>query len=88
MSYIRFMKSEGSQKRQVNFFLSKNLLKHLQQYVPKGKQSQFAEQALDGALSSLRFQEALKSGFGAWKDHPLDTEKFIRSMRKSNRNFT
>jgi len=79
------MKAKATQKQQMNFFLSRGVVKYLQHYVPKGKQSQFVEMAIDGALSAYRFQDALKKSFGAWKNHPQDTDEFVRNLRHSKR---
>jgi|GEM_PF-1804946 len=77
--------SSHVQKRQMNFLLSPEVVVVLNEYVPKGRQSQFVEKSIESSLSSLRFQDALKKSFGSWKQRYQSSEQFIRSLRKSSR---
>lgn len=72
-------------KRQMNFLFSSDIIMMLNKYVPKGHQSQFVEESVKGALSSRRFQDALKKSFGAWKAPRPSTETLVRTFRKSSR---
>jgi len=79
------MYMKASQKKQANFFLSVGIIHQLQSHVPKGQQGQFVEEALRMALSQVKFQEALKSSFGAWKTRDKTSEQLVRNLRKSKR---
>lgn len=72
-------------KRQMNFLFSPEVIVLINEYVPKGRQGQFVEQSVKSALSSFRFQDALKKSFGAWKKNRPATSALIRSFRKSSR---
>lgn len=73
------------QKRQMNFLLSPEVVVILNEYVPKGRQSQFVEKSIESSLSSLKFQDALKKSFGSWGQRRESSEQFVRSLRKSTR---
>ena len=78
------------QNIQANFLLPRNLLDELRALVPRGKQSDVVSKALEHELRRMRFQQAMKESFGAWKKeaHPelsRGTSAYIRSSRKSSR---
>ncbi|OGJ46288.1 hypothetical protein A3J23_02270 [Candidatus Peregrinibacteria bacterium RIFCSPLOWO2_02_FULL_48_14] len=72
-------------KRQANFLITVQTLNLLKKQVPNKKQSEFVEQTLVKALKKNAFRDAVKNSFGAWKNHTENTEKYIRSLRESNR---
>ncbi|MBM4140149.1 MAG: hypothetical protein FJ242_01435 [Nitrospira sp.] len=76
--------------RQANFILPEDLLDELKKNIAKREQSKFVTEALRKELKRLKFEKALETSFGAWKDkyHPelkSGTEKFIRKLRRSTR---
>lgn len=80
----------GGATKQANFILSEDLLDELRRSVSKRQQSKFVEEALRKELKRMKFERALKTSFGAWKDreHPElkgGTDAFIRNLRKSSR---
>lgn len=72
-------------KRQMNFFLSQDVVGILNTFVPKGSQSQFVERSIESSLSALKFQDAMKKSFGSWKSRRESTGKFLRTLRSSSR---
>lgn len=76
---------KSAQKRQANFLITLPTLDLLKEQVPNRKQSEFVEETLLKALKKNAFKKALRTSFGAWKNHTEDTEAFIRSSRESNR---
>lgn len=80
----------GTETRQANFLLPKDLLDELKRIVPKREQSKVIAEALKKELKRMKLRQALLTSFGAWKDedHPElqeGTETFIRNLRKSTR---
>jgi hypothetical protein len=76
--------------KQANFTLPEDLLDELKRMVPKGEQSRVVGEALRNELKRLRFKQALKTSFGAWKKskHPelaVGSRRYVRSLRKSSR---
>jgi hypothetical protein len=76
--------------RQANFLLPVELLDELRRAVPRGQQSRVVGEALRNELRRLRFRQAVKDSFGAWKAgaHPelaRGTRRFVRSLRRSTR---
>ena len=80
----------GESMRQANFLLPAGLLEELRRVVPRGQQSRVVGEALRNELQRLRFRQAVKDSFGAWKAraHPelaRGTRRFVRSLRRSTR---
>jgi len=76
--------------RQANFLLPVDLLEELRRTVPRGQQSRVVGEALRSELRRLRFRQAARDAFGAWKlgAHPelsRGTRRFVRSLRRSSR---
>lgn len=76
--------------KQANFMLPEDLLDELKKNIAKREQSKFVTEAVRKELKRLKFEKALESSFGAWKDkyHPdlkNGTEKYMRKLRKSTR---
>lgn len=76
-----------STKKQANFFISSSVLMLMKKHVPRRQQSAFVEHAIQKELQHERFLDAIDRCAGTWKDkdHPIETEKFIRSLRESKR---
>ncbi len=76
-----------STKKQANFFISTITLNDLKAHIPSRKQSEFVEEAIQKELQQRKFFSALETSSGSWKkeDHPLPTDRFIRSLRESKR---
>ena len=80
----------GVATKQANFLLPEDLLDELKRVVSKREQSKVVAEALRKELKRLKFQKALETSFGAWKDedHPElkgGTGTFVRKIRKSSR---
>jgi len=68
----------------------KEVAEMLKEYVPSGKVSSYVAEILEYALQMEKQRRGLEAGLGAWKDEdhpdlktPEDTQRFIRSLRKT-----
>ncbi|MBI2832316.1 MAG: hypothetical protein HYX79_08680 [Chloroflexi bacterium] len=76
----------------VSVTLPTDLAQKVRELVPQGQVSSFVSEAVAHYIAGRRQMEALKKGFGAWKDEdhpdlmtPEDSTAFVRALRASDR---
>ena len=76
----------------VSVTIPRELAGEIRSVVPQGEVSSFFTEALESYLARRKQQQALESGFGAWKDTdhpelktPRDASSYVRRIRKTDK---
>ena len=70
--------------------LPQEVLKELNETVPRGERSRVVAEARRNELARIKFRKALEETFGGWKaeKHPelaKGTRRYVRTLRRSSR---
>ena len=77
-------------QRRVGLLLPQEVLKELNETVPRGERSRVVAEARRNELARIKFRKALEETFGGWKaeKHPelaKGTRRYVRTLRRSSR---